>query len=429
MTTFSIGRIGVALANGGDGLDLAHPFAWQQNGRNVSLQGRHEAASQAAAVFFVNQILGLDPQNNPDEKYIPVYSATVTELNGWFAVLAVSATINPGTFGTGGTLFVDWQIQIVRAAAWRRPKIEIPTAYAGVVNGWGVTSAYLLESMPGTVVNRGLTTTGGLTRAGERGTVNLGSLAGWTPASWPGADYDTSRYVVDPDDFYIGAPYIEDTTLGSTYVGRADIGTSFARIGNGLVRVLGQVGSTCQLTFQWWDGAAWTSGVAFNFSIGYFLGYTTAPTIASAVIIKNAADECILRFACFQTFSPLGSDLDNINVDVSCRRGDRCVRIFMSGGFFGAQMAAASATAGTSKAWGMRFTSAVDSEYVVMTSDYGTTRDLVNGSLSASTGYPPIMFGLGVSSGGGTGTGLNDADGVGSQLMAVYGTTQDVVVS
>lgn len=425
MTTFSIGRIGVALANGGDGLDLAHPFSWQQNGRNVSLQGRHEAASQAAAVFFVNQILGLDPQNNPDEKYVPVYSATVTELNGWFAVLAASATINPGTFGTGGTLFVDWQIQIVRAAAWRRPKIEIPTAYAGVVNGWGVVAADVLESQPGTIVNWGVSSTAS-TRAGERGTVNVGRLAGYTPASWPGASYVTARYVVDVDDYYIGAPYIEDTTLSSTYVGRADIGTSFARIGNGLVRVLGQVGTACQLTFQWWNGAAWTSGVTFNFSIGYFLGITTTLQIASAAIIKNAADECILRFLCFRA-SGFGSDADNVNVDVSCRRGDRCVRIFMSGGVFGGQMAAASATAGTSKSWGMRFTSTIDSEYVVITSDIATTRDLVNGSLSSGTG-PPIMFGIGVSSGGGTGTGLNDADGIGQQLMAVYGTTQEVVV-
>lgn len=425
MTTFSIGRIGVALANGGDGLDLAHPFSWQQNGRTVSLQGRHKAASQAAAVFFVNQILGLDPQNNPDEKYVPVYSATVTELNGWFAVLATSATINPGTFGTGGTLFVDWQIQIVRAAAWRRPKIEIPTAYAGVVNGWGVVTADLLESAPGTIVNWAMTTSAS-TRAGERGTVNVSSLAAYTPV-WPGADYDTARYVVDADDFYIGAPYIENTTLGSTYVGRADIGTSFARIGNGLVRVLGQVGSACQLTFQWWNGAAWTSGVAFNFSVGYFLGITTTITIASAAIVKNAADECILRFLCFRTTGATGGDVDSVNVDVSCRRGDRCVRIFMSGGVFGGQMAAASATAGTSKSWGMRFTSTIDSEYVVITSDIATTRDLVNGSLSSGTG-PPIMFGIGVSSGGGTGTGLNDADGIGQQLMAVYGTTQEVVV-
>jgi hypothetical protein len=211
-------------------------------------------------------------------------------------------------------------------------------------------------------------------------------------------------------------------------IGRQDIvDPADARIGNGLVRVR-CASTTAALTFQWWNGAAWTTGRVFNFSLGYFLGLTTIWSAVSATVIKNAPEECILRIAIHRTSYGF-TTWDNGTLDISIRRGDRCARIFVNSfGGFGAQMAAASALAGTSKAWGMRSTATVESEYLVLTSDQGTTRDLVNGSLSAVSGYPPCMFGIGVTSGAGTGTGVEDADGIGPQLMAVYGTTQRPVV-
>lgn len=424
MTSFSIGRVGVAVADGGDGLDFPNPFTWQQNGRVVRIAGVYKAASQAAAVFVANQILGLDPANNLDETAVPVYSSTVTEITGWFEILSADATIPRGSLGSGGTMLVEWTVTMARAAAWRRPQIELTYAYAGLTNGWGIVAADLIEALPGTAVGW-VTGNTYATRTGERGAVNIARLAAYTPAVWPGASYGTARFTTDVDKFYRAGSYVEDTATGLTYVGRTDSGSpATTRIGNGLVRVAGA--STAALTFQWWNGSAWTTGRAFNFLAAFNVNPVT---LTNATVLKNAPDECILRFGGFN--SPASSaNYDQVNIDVSIRRGDRCARFFMSAGSgFGAVMAAATTLAGTSKNYGMRSTSTVDSEYLVLTTDRATTRDLVNGKLAAGIGYPPLMFGIGVSSGGGTGTGLEDADGIGAQLMAVYGTTQKPVVN
>lgn len=424
MTAFSIGRVGVAIADGGDGLEFPNPTTWQQSGRTVRLTGIYVAASQAAAVFVVNQVLGLDPANQLDETAVPVYSSTVTELNGWFEVLSADATIGRGALGAGGTMIVEWTVTLARAAAWRRPQIELTFAYSGLVNGWGVTSADLIEALPGTAVGW-VVGNSYATRTGQRGAVNIARLAAYTPGTWPGASYGAARFTTDVDKYYRGAAYVEDSATGLTYVGRTDSGSPLTtRIGNGLVRVI--AGATAQLTFQWWNGSAWTSGRAFNFLAAFNVNPVT---LTNATVLKNAADECILRLGGYN--SPATSaNYDQVNIDVSIRRGDRCARFFVSAGSgFGAVMAAASALAGTSKNYGMRSTSTVDSEYLVLTTDRATTRDLVNGKLTAGVGYPPLMFGLGVTSGGGTGTGLEDADGIGAQLMAVYGTTQKPVVN
>jgi len=430
VTTFSIGRLGVALADGGDGFTLEHPFSWQQQGRQVTLQGRQEAASQAAAVFLVNQFNGLHPDNNPDETAIPVYSSTVTELNGWFTVVASGATITPGAFGSGGTMFIDWQVTLVRALSWYRPGIEVPTVYSGLPNGLAVTSCDLIEAYPGDVVRYVHSQASfETTRTGERGTVTVGPTASYTPGAWPGATLATALYSCAPDEYYEGSAYIEDTALGYTHIGRTDVEPFYARVGNGLVRA--KFSTTAQLTFQWWNGSAWTGGVALNFSLGYGSGgVTTTLTTASSMIIKNAPDECIVRYLMWnQGLRSMGNEWV-ATIDLACRRGDRCVRALMnSSGGFGCQMAFASATACTSKSYGLRSTATTSSEYIVLATDYATTKDTVNGSLSAGLNYPPVVYGIGVSSGGGTGTGTDDADGIGRQMMAVYGSTQKVVVN
>lgn len=433
MTSFSIGRIGVAPQDGGDGYDLAEyqPFRWDQQGRQVTLRGKIKAGSTDDAMFLVQQFNGLDPANNPDEDAIPVFSSTATDLNGWYNVVSAGASVTEGAFGSGGTLIVEWQAVLVRAITFARPLIEVPTVYSGLPNGLSVTSCDLLEAWPGKIGHYALgqyATTA--TRAGARGTINVATLATYTPLSWPGAASNTLRYFVDVDEFYVGSAYVEDTTTELTYVGRVDMASAFpVRIGNGLVRAI-MGAATAQLTFQWWNGASWTNGVAVDFSVGYFFGsYNTTLSILSTAIIKNAADECIVRYIANDPTRTAANGDYYATIDVSCRRGDRCVRIFVnSGAGIGSQMKLASNTACTSKSYGLRITGTISSEYVVLTTDYATTKDTTNGRLSGGSGIPPVTYGIGVSSGGGTGTGLDDADGIGQQLMAVYGTTQKVVV-
>jgi len=101
MSTFTIGRIGVDVANGGDGATLNHPFEWSQSGRQVNLQGIQKQSSDNTATWLVEQILGLDPSNNPDEEWVPITSATVPELNGYFRIVSADATLPQGSLGAG----------------------------------------------------------------------------------------------------------------------------------------------------------------------------------------------------------------------------------------------------------------------------------------------------------------------------------------
>lgn len=420
MSTFTIGRIGVDTSAGGDGTSFQHPFDWQQQGRMVTLQGLHQASTDSAAVWLQQQIIGLDPANNPDEEWVPLTSSTVSELNGFFRVASASAVIPQGSLGTG-TRLVQWQVQLERAPAWRRPRIDLPTVYAGVTNGMGVTVRMDGQSLPTDTVERwglmGASYT--VTRASEHGTVDYryydGNAVTYvlnvpTTASWA------------PGTHYSGSSYIERVNVGKV-VGRLDAPVSDGyRVSNGLVRIQPDTGGTT-LTFQFWNGSAWTGTKSFNFES--YGGTATDYAMRRVTVLRNDPTECVLR-----VWMP-SQVAGWTTMDLAVRRGERFCRLFVTGeGISQFTLKFSSNTACTSTTWGVRTSSTVNGQHIVLVSDYGTNKGTpgTNGSLALPVGSTrtTMSFGIGASGSSTTGNVPDGADSVAKQYFAAVGETQRV---
>lgn len=425
MSAFTIGRVGVDTASGGDGTSLQHPFDWQQNGRTVHLQGLHQAATDAAAVWLQQQIIGLDPANNPDEEWIPITSSTVSDLNGYFRVTAAAANIPRGSLGSG-TRFVEWSVTMERAGIARSPTVEMQTVYAGLTNSMGVTTGTLLLAAP-----TGTGTTWPIigiasTRAGENGTSDIYYV---TSTATSASGLVAVRSQIAPADYYRASAYVERAGYGMA-VGRVDgLPSEGWRVGNGLVRVSGFANN--DFDFSWWNGSAWTTAVSMFVQLeadaGAFQTSGAVLAVKSFQVLRNAPDECVVRLvaSCAYATYPFSA-----TIDVSVRRGDRLVRIYTTGGSAAAQMGFNSTTPGfTSITQGLRTTATVSSQYMVLTSNLASTKSTANGTLTASTpAGGKCMFGLGVSSTGSTTGDPNGATGVAAQAYLSYGSTQRVVV-
>lgn len=427
MSAFTIGRVGVDTSAGGDGTTLQHPFDWSQQGRMVTLAGVHQAASDAAAVWLQQQILGLDPANNPDEEWVPVTSATVADLNGFFRVNSASAVIPAGSLGNG-TKVVQWSVQMERAPAWRRPRIELPTIYAGIANGMGVTTRMSTQALPtGTVERWGMSgasyTT---TRASEHGTVDLHYYDGST-ISYVSKLTTTASWA--PGSHYSGGVSIEKVGVGKV-VGRLDAPVSDGwRIGNGLVRLkVDTTGNT--LTFEFWNGSAWTGTKALAFD-SYITSGPYTWDFRRLSVLRNDPTECVLRVA------GAGSISGWMTMDIAVRRGQRVAHMYMAGeGLYEGRMKFNTNTACTATTWGLRTTSTVNGQYLLMMSDYASDKltPSTNGKLSAPsslTTNSTLVFGIGASGDGTvTGSGIQDepecVNGVSKQWYGVVGETQRV---
>lgn len=422
MSTFTIGRIGVDTSAGGDGTTLQHPFDWQQQGRVVQLQGLHQAATDAAAVWLMQQILGLDPSNNPDEEWVPVTSATVATLNGFFRVTSATATVPQGSLGTG-TRLVQWSVTMERAPAWRQPITELSLLSATLTNSSSVTNVVGLIAAPqNTAIDWQTSWSGGTyaTRAAENGTVEINYP---NAAQSLSASSKVTKLQVSPGSFYSGSAYIESATLGKV-VGRGDaaVGDGW-RIGNGIVRA-GSF-STNTFSFQWWNGSSWVTGTTIKYVPQSALTATRAFKTVS--VLRNAPDECALRLVLGVTFTDSITAL--YTFDIVARRGERLLRCYASGAASTShQLAFNATTASTSTTWGIRSTNKISSEYVVITSDNGTTKDTTNGTLGSSNpASGKTYFGLGVSGDGTTNGKPDGSDYVSQQSYVVYGSSQRVV--
>lgn len=424
MSTFTIGRVGVDVANGGDGNTLNHPLDWSQAGRQVTLRGIQKQSSDNAATWLVEQILGLDPANNPDEEWVPITSATVPELNGYFRVLSAQAVLGQGSLGTG-TGIVQWQVVAERARIASAPTVQVPTIYAGMTNTVGVVTAsnpQLMLALPsGYGSTWGVTGTAG-TRAGENGTSDIFHANVAIPSN---AQVTLNSYV-PPANYYTAASYVDRSGFGQA-VGRSDgVPADGWRIGNGLIRVQSVSGAT--FTASWWTGSAWTTATSFTVSaISSWSGSaTTGATLAfkSVQVLRNAPDECVVRLTASATYA---TGPYPVTVDVSVRRGDKLARIYVSGATSSATFGFTSTTACTAITGGLRSTAVVNTRYVTLTSDKHTSTSTANGTLTASApSGGKCMFAVG----GATAT-TGSPDGaaqIALQGFVIYGSTQLVVV-
>jgi len=418
----TLGRIGLATASGGDGRTLNEPYEWGQSSQALTLQGVYKASSDADAVSFANGITGLDPSLS-DDGWIPVTSSVVSQLDGYYKVLGAAAQFGRSSLGTG-TLLVDWQVQLERPRLFRRPRIEIATTQAGLTNGMSVTTATSLFAQPTGSLTRiessyGAVSPTSTTRSTATGTVDVSYFPGYTisgsgsTASW--------ALSVAPGDYYKGSASVTDA-VGVMH-GRRDVDIASAyTVGNGLVRI---TPAASQLNFSWWNGSAWTSSIGVK--VDHLDGATTrAWTLSAVQILRNSPLECVLRC----TGTSLVTYGGEVSVDVAIRRGERLARIIgtAQNAKTGMRLSFVASTAGTSTTYGLRSTSTISSEYVVFTSDYASTKTTAGpANLRAGTSRNRVLFCVGVTSGGSTSTGFDQADGIGQQGYTVYGESEQVV--
>lgn len=417
----TLGRIGLATGSGGDGRTLGEPYEWGQSSQALTLTGVYKASSDADAVSFANGITGLDPSLS-DDGWIPVTSSVVSQLDGYYKVLSAQANFGRAALGTG-TLLVDWQVQLERPRLFRRPRIEIPAVYAGLTNGMSVTTFTVATAVPTGTLTRIDSTYGGIapvtaTRTGQTGTTDFYYAAGVAIAT---SGSVTWAQIVAPASYYIGGASITDA-VGPMH-GRRDIDiASCYTIGNGLVRL---TATSTDLNVSWWNGSAWTS--ATSVQLCHEIGGTTyAWTLSSCQILRNSPIECVMRLSGSSNIAQGGE----VTVDVSLRRGDRCFRIVgaAQNSVTGMQIRFGTNIAGTSTTYGVRNTTAISSEYIVLTSDYASTKTTATkAKLTNGTARNRSFFGVGITSGGGTGTGVDAADGIGAQLYQTSGETLRVV--
>lgn len=421
MSTFTIGRIGVDTASGGDGTTLQHPYEWSQQGRMVTLAGIHQAATDAAAVWLQRQIIGLDPANNPDEEWVPVTSSTASDLNGYFRVTGAQAVIPQGSLGTG-TRLVQWQVQMERAPAWRSPLVEMSLVYATLTNSSSITNVCGLNAVPnGGVVDWSPSFGTYGTRAGENGTAEVNYVP---VAAALSAGTGVTKIQLAPASHYTASAYIESATLGKV-VGRGDAAPGDGwRIGNGLIRAGSFTNNT--FSFQWWNGSSWATGSTIKFEPQY--ANTATRTWRSVSVLRNSPDECALRLVLAGNITAT-SITAVFTFDIALRRGERFLRCYAAGAANTSHKVGFSTTVGsTSTTWGIRSTATINSQYVVFTSDNGTTKDTTNGTLAAaSVASGRSFFSVGVSGDGTTNGGLDGSDAVQKQAFVVYGSSQRVV--
>lgn len=418
----TLGRIGLSTNFGGDNRTLNEPYEWGQSGQQITLQGIYKASSDADAVSFANGITGLDPLLS-DDNWIPITSSVVTRINGYYKVMSATAGFGRGSLGTG-TLLVDWQVTLERPRLFRQPRVEISTTQAGLTNGMTVTLATSLFAQPAGSLTRIASSYGAVsptttTRATATGTVDVSYFPGYSisgsgsTASW--------ALSVAPGDYYKGSASISDSS--GVMHGRRDVAIADAyTVGNGLVRITPAAG---QLDFSWWTGSAWTSSIGVK--VDHLDGATTrAWTLSAVQILRNSPLECVLRC----TGTSLVTYGGEVSVDVAIRRGERLARIIgtAQNAQTGMRLSFVASTAGTSTTYGLRSTSTISSEYVVFTSDYASTKTTTGpANLRAGSSRNRVLWCVGVTSGAGTGTGVDQADGIGQQGYTAYGESEQVV--
>lgn len=287
--------------------------------------------------------------------------------------------------------------------------------YAGLTNGMGVTTFMPLQGVPETYLIARSVGGNTATRSAANGSLTV-DYDGFSTAI---ATAGVVKAVGDwpPTLYYSGSAYVE-TSTGLAVVGRGNEALSAAwRVGNGLVRITPQ---SSTLLFEWWNGSSWVGSQSFsvkNFDV-------LTHTFRTVFVLRNSSEECVLRVG------GVDSNGNLVSFDVSIRRGDRLVRLIFTSatGASDTIFGFASTTACTSTTWGLRTTSTISSRYVVLTSNYGSTKSTANGTLkgSAASGSS-ILFCVGVSGTNSTSGDPEGSDSISKQAYGIYGETQRVV--
>lgn len=433
--TFSLGRVGLPTASGGDGLTMAEPVEWEQSGDTVTLRGIQSGLSETNLLWWRDQMLGLLHGNGEDA--IPVRSTVVAGFDGYYRVSDVGVNHLEGSLNAG-TLHATWAVALERLQQWKQPRFELQTVFGVLTNGYGMVGRLISAAPPNIVDWTPSTPSSGLyiTRSCGDG----GALVNVYYVSAPSPDHGTftSRYLADIGNHYLGACRVEyDVASDGNYrqvVGYRTVdstaGMALLRISNGLVRCT-LTNSGQDLSVSHWDGTQWDTAVPVQ--VWNDLGSATTLTFLRASVLRNTPTMCVVRCFCKLTS---GASIPNQTwqVDLSVRRGMRAVAIHAvradsAGSRWRLQFASATASTSLSVGEGIRQTSnnSGGNRVFLVASDL-STQDLVNGRITQGGSGQAEMFGAVSAEIGGSGaTGAEVATNQSGEPFQLASETQRTV--
>lgn len=432
--TWTVGRVGVSAANGGDGSTLTGPVNVTREGRVLTLTGFVYGSTQAASLWQAQQLLGLVEGEEP---VVPVTFADAAGLDGYYRVVGVACDYQMVGSSTVEAL-APWQVQLEELPNYRQPRIEVVSTHSQRNNGHSISTHDVLAAYPGPTTDVDTLPIFPADATGTRAVAEGSSIVYLMDSDViTTATSGSASYTVAPASYYHGSVKIEHDIGSSTYrhvVGQPDLPSAgpvaqsaSLRLGNGLVRmVLTYSNATVSaLNVEWWDGSQWDTATKF-----YFEGVTTHGelTYHSAAVLANRAEYGALRLRCLPSSILSGSPF----VDVSLRRGSRtltftCYAATAPAG--GWRVGFSTATACTTLTGGLRRTSnngGGNRELLIAESTH--TKDLVNGRLTANA-VVEETFGIGCEVAGSSATGQNTQANQFNEWFCSYRETQQVVAN
>lgn len=428
--SLTIGRIGVSVANGGDGLSFDGPVNVSREGSTLTVTGFVYGLARPAAAWRAGQILGL---RGFDESVVPVTFSEAPELDGFYRVLDASCDFVMIGSATQDAL-VPWTVTLEEGAASRQPRVELYTVYSLMINNGGATTCDVVVAVPGPTVDVDPVFTADT--SGSRSVAEGSSVVYVADTSTTAAQTNGySTFTVPPASYYHGSVKIEHDIGSSTFrhaMGRPDLPSAgpssesaVLRLGNGLVRlVLTYSNATVSdLSVQWWDGTQWDTATEF-----YVEGVTTHGelTYHSVEVLHNTAEYGAVRLRAIPASTAVGAT----HVDVSLRRGSRWLSVIPtstaapSGGW---RLGFTASTASTTLANGLRRTSNnAGGNREILFNRGSHTKDLTNGRLTDAA-LLTAPFGIGCEIAGSSATGQNTAANQLDEFLGVVTETAQIV--
>lgn len=322
---FTLGKVGLATASGGDGLELACDN-FEAEGDQVTCGGVISGDDSPDLRALVAQVRGYGPDNT-DEPVIPVTWAVDPYVDGYYRMLntKVSTEITGRLSASATGLAWRWAAELRRVPGWQSPKIEVAYSAALRTNSHTVVigDTKPIIGIPGGADSYTAD------RAVSVGTqaVSTGNVLAIYPTSFSAAITAGIDYRCAAGSFYQAGVKVEYTAdSGSTWrtvVGRQMPNDADAwRMTNDWVRVSNVSGN---LRAEFHDGTSWEStdfvvGVGLNPS-----GATLLDDWVTSTVVRNSPEACSVSMA-----QPTGS-YAGASVTLTLLRGQPIIYGFVTG--------------------------------------------------------------------------------------------------
>lgn len=315
MGNFTLGRLGLDVV-----MDAANgPDRWEIDGNRVRFRADIRATNLTDAKFARFQAIGLHPDNNPDEPFVPfTWTVDAVAWDGFYRVESVRV----GT--VSASLTANWfpaEFEIVRLPDNSNAPLAESRLLGGCrTNSHNITNGVALSwwATPGDAYQDRVAGTTTQNRTGSGGSIRVQ----YTNCVGTALTDNAPTFYCAPGDWYDSAAKIQMTGDGGTtyrtITGRQLLNLpTYWRLDNGLVRVT-PGGNSGTLEVSHYDGAAWLTPKVYQLQIGTPSVSTAAVGAFRAVtILRNSPEEVRIRLTVEHSASVEAA----LNVDLSLRRG------------------------------------------------------------------------------------------------------------